>query len=102
MARANCWEFKGCGRQPGGSKAGMLGVCPATTTVALDGSNGGRNGGRACWVIAGTLCGGVVQGTFAAKMANCLSCEFYGLVTSEQGPDHQTTREMLDRVRRAT
>jgi hypothetical protein len=31
------------------------------------------------------LCGGVVQGTFAAKVANCLKCEFYRAVQGEEG-----------------
>ncbi|MGO8782449.1 MAG: hypothetical protein ACLPRH_12610 [Syntrophobacteraceae bacterium] len=32
--------------------------------------------------MAGTLCGGKVQGSFAMKLANCMKCEFY------QGPDY--------------
>jgi len=24
----NCWEFKKCGREPGGEKASELGICP--------------------------------------------------------------------------
>jgi len=28
--KLNCWEFKKCGRQPGGPKVAELGVCPAT------------------------------------------------------------------------
>ncbi|MDH3390750.1 MAG: hypothetical protein OEL85_03000 [Desulfobulbaceae bacterium] len=27
--------------------------------------------------VAGTLCGGEVQGTFALKLGNCQKCEFY-------------------------
>ena len=30
-----------------------------------------------CWLIAGTLCGGMVQGVFAKKFGNCVSCEVY-------------------------
>lgn len=33
--------------------------------------------GRDCWAIAGTLCGGVVQGTEAEKTGNCRNCDFY-------------------------
>jgi hypothetical protein len=62
----NCWEFKKCGREEGGAKAVLLGVCPAYPDF-----------GDICARIAGTLCGGVVQGTFAAKVANCMRCEFY-------------------------
>jgi hypothetical protein len=85
MAKKNCWEFKQCGREPGGAKAAELGVCAAAVDTRVDGIHGGSNGGRACWALAGTLCGGVVQGTFAAKVANCLKCEFYSLVQREEG-----------------
>jgi hypothetical protein len=62
----NCWEFKKCGREKGGSNEKTLGICPAYPDQ-----------GRQCARVAGTLCGGVVQGTFASKLANCLKCEFY-------------------------
>jgi len=81
----NCWEFKKCGRQPGGARAAELGVCAASTEAKANGLNGGRNGGRICWALAGTLCGGKVQGTYAHKLANCLECEFYRLVHAAQG-----------------
>ncbi|GBD98556.1 hypothetical protein BMS3Abin07_00576 [bacterium BMS3Abin07] len=56
--KRNCWEFKGCGREPGGKNAEGLGVCPAATYERLDGIHRGKNGGRVCWIIAGTMCGG--------------------------------------------
>jgi len=87
MSRLNCWEVKKCGRGPGGAKVEHLGRCPASTEKRLHGSNGGTMGGRACWMIAGTLCGGEVQGTFAMKMANCNHCEFYNCVRQEEGRD---------------
>ena len=62
----NCWEFKKCGREKGGAKAAELGVCPAYPDK-----------GNHCARIAGTFCGGIVQGTFAMKLANCMKCEFY-------------------------
>ena len=62
----NCWEFKKCGREAGGLKANELGVCPAFP-----------NSGSKCARVVGTLCGGVVQGTFASKLSNCMKCEFY-------------------------
>ena len=77
MTRLNCWEFKKCGREPGGIKAVELGVCPASTEMRLNGVNNGKNAGRTCWAIAGTLCGGKVQGTFALKLGNCMNCQFY-------------------------
>ena len=72
----NCWEFKKCGREPGGAKAEELGVCQAAIESRVDEVNRGKNGGRSCWAVTGTLCGGEVQGTFAAKLGNCLMCDF--------------------------
>ena len=62
----NCWEFKKCGREKGGAKASLLGVCPAYP-----------DHGKHCARICGTLCGGLVQGSFALKLASCMKCEFY-------------------------
>ncbi len=63
----NCWESKKCGREAGGPKSAELGICPAFT----------RKAGLACWMVAGTFCGGEVQGTFADKQHNCMTCDFY-------------------------
>lgn len=84
MSKKNCWEYMCCGREPGGAKAEALGVCPASTERRADGANSGQNGGRACWVIAGTLCGGEVKGTFATEFEDCLNCDFFKLVCKEE------------------
>jgi len=84
--KMNCWEFKKCGRQPGGHKVAGLGVCPATMFTDLDGAHGGKNAGRACWAIAGSLCGGKIQGTYAQKLHNCWRCEFMNKVKQEEEP----------------
>jgi hypothetical protein len=65
----NCWEFKNCARESGGDKVRELGVCPAYTEGA----------GEACWFIAGTLCDGTVQGSFAEKLGTCVNCDFFQL-----------------------
>lgn len=83
--RVNCWEFQGCGREPGGTHVDELGVCEAAVESRLDGENGGRNAGRACWVISGTLCNGVVCGSFDEKYPHCRKCVFFELVQEEQG-----------------
>ncbi|OFV90963.1 MAG: hypothetical protein A3J75_03060 [Acidobacteria bacterium RBG_16_68_9] len=85
--KKNCWEVMGCGRELGGAKAGALGVCPAATDRSADGLNEGSNGGRICWAITGTFCGGKVQGTFAEKELSCLDCRFFKEVKKEQGGD---------------
>jgi len=63
----NCWEMKSCGRQAGGIKVAQLGECVASKLKL----------GRSCWAIAGTLCGGIVQGTVAQKEKNCMGCDVY-------------------------
>ena len=81
----NCWEFKKCGREAGGSKALELGVCPAYTFTPANGFCGGKNAGRGCAYVAGTFCGGVVQGNASAKEKNCAECEFYRILKKEHG-----------------
>jgi hypothetical protein len=82
--KKNCWEEKKCGREPNGSKVKEFGVCPATSLKVINGVNGGINGGRACWAIAGTLCGGKIQGSFALKLTNCMNCQFFKDVFIEE------------------
>lgn len=77
MGLLNCWNWKNCGRYPGGPKAEELGVCPAATDARSNGFLGGRNAGRSCIFVKGTLCGGSVQGTFEEKKLNCMSCDYY-------------------------
>ena len=69
--KLNCWEVKKCGRESGGAKSLELGICPSAIEKKLDGTHGGSNAGRACWVVAGTICSGVVEGTFANKYKDC-------------------------------
>ena len=87
QSKLNCWEFKKCGRQPQGHNVNILGLCPATVESRLDGMHDGVNAGRSCWVVAGTFCGGVEQGTFAKQYDNCKQCDFYKKVHEEQYPN---------------
>ena len=98
MGKQNCWEFKNCGRQPGGAKVAELGVCIAATETRTNGINSGKNGGRACWAISGTLCGGKVQGTHAEKVGNCLKCEFYQIVRKEEGVAFVNSQTIMEKV----
>lgn len=84
MAKVNCWEFMKCGREPGGANVEEFGVCPAAVDSRYDGIQGGKNAGRVCWVVVGTMCGGEVEGTFAKKYNDCKKCDFYRKVTSEE------------------
>jgi hypothetical protein len=85
MMSKNCWQFKNCGREPGGVKTAELGICSATIYEQYNGKNNGKNAGRYCWKVAGTLCGGKVQGTYAQKLMNCVACDFYKAVRQEEG-----------------
>ena len=98
MALQNCWEFKKCGREQGGANVASLGVCPAAEETRVNGINRGMNGGRACWAISGTLCGGKVQGSFASKLGNCSKCEFYQAVANEEGANHESAKAILARI----
>ena len=96
----NCWEFKKCGREPNGKNSIELGVCPASTETRVNGVHGGKNGGRCCWVVAGTLCGGKVQGGFGNKSINCLSCDFFKNTWKEQqGKGYKRTSELLKMIK---
>ncbi|MBF0341224.1 MAG: hypothetical protein HQL95_09735 [Magnetococcales bacterium] len=77
----NCWEKNQCGREPGGSKEGKLGTCPVATFALADGFLGGKNGGRACIFIVGSL---APAGRFntCESLANrsdrdCFQCAFF-------------------------
>ena len=70
-----CWRVLGCGREVGGALVDELGVCPTAE----------ENMGHSCWVVAGTLCGGAVQGFFAQKPESCLTCEVFQLYHRTNG-----------------
>jgi hypothetical protein len=81
MSRENCWEHMACGREPGGSRADLLGVCPAAIHGELDGINHGTAAGRLCWAVENTLCpaGG------EDKLEICHRCPFYQCVRQQEG-----------------
>ncbi len=90
--KQNCWEFKKCGRQPMGTRVSELGVCPAASDASSNETNGGKNGGRICWAVTGTFCGGEVQGTFAQKQLSCMTCDFFKLVKEEESKQFKILR----------
>ena len=77
--------MKKCGREPGGVKTAEYGVCPAAEHTDSNGINSGKNGGRICWAVAGTFCGGKVQGSFAQKQVSCMACEVFKQIKREEG-----------------
>ena len=90
MGKQNCWEFKKCGCEPGGSKAAELGEpCTAATDAAADGTNSGDKGGRYCWKIFRSYENGTKCGIWAKKILKCLSCEFYKKVKEEAADSYK-------------
>jgi hypothetical protein len=85
----NCWDFKSCGRGPGGSRVDEFGVCPAATDTGRNGINGGEKAGRHCWWVAGTLCEDEPQGPWASKLKDCVACDFFRHVREEEGDNFQ-------------
>ena len=81
----NCWEIKNCGREKRGSKVSEFGECVASKEGL----------GHSCWAIAGTLCGGEVQGTFAQKEHNCMQCDVYKLYHRQFGSEGQRIAKEL-------
>lgn len=93
--RMNCWEYHGCGAELGGVNISEDGPCPASTEVRLDKVHGGKNGGRACWVVAGNHCAGRPCGTFAKTFSTCYECDFYHGVHTREWPDFMFARTLL-------
>lgn len=67
----------------------------------MHGVHGGINAGRSCWVVAGTLCNGEVQGSFARKYASCIECSFYRLVKAEEYPGFILSAHLLAEYKKA-
>ena len=93
--KLNCWDVMRCGHRPDNGKKKPRDQCPACNEFLLNGIHGGKNGGRACWAINGTTCGGKRQRRFEKKQDMCLSCPFYGQVMREEGPDHLLKMDFL-------
>ena len=85
MKKLNCWEFRNCGREPGGKNAIEFGICPCAKKSDYTGVNGGKYSGRFCWAVAGTYCKGEIQGSFAKKFKDCVNCNFLKYVQEEEG-----------------
>ncbi len=83
MRKKNCWEHMKCGRHPGGQASGA-GVCSVSVHEELNGMHGGKNAGRACWVIDDSLCPDEMRKSSTMKFAGCWKCDFYHLVRDEE------------------
>jgi hypothetical protein len=98
--KKNCWEFKECGREPGGRNVAALGVCAAATEERADGIHQGDNGGRACWAVTGSLCKIENSGITAREFSDCQQCTFYEMVRREEHPGFKVMTIVLNDIRK--
>ena len=99
----NCWDFRKCGREPGGERAQEHGVCPTALFEAADGYLGGRMGGKACAFLIGTFCCNLVPGTEPGRLKDCPACDFFNHLKDRHGrefsiPAFLAYRGMKDRT----
>jgi len=85
MNRHNCWEFMKCGREAGGEKVDVSGLCPVAAKTSADGLNGGVNAGRICWVVANNGAKAEVKCSGGHCEDSCYTCEFRSKVKAEEG-----------------
>lgn len=94
--RLNCWDFQGCEHGAGGNGGRPEGqCCRAFREEILDGVNGGLNGGRACWAVAGSLA--VDLGACTCR-GPCVRCRFRKTVFQEEAGDFLDTFTILEKL----
>ncbi|WP_446007747.1 two-CW domain-containing protein [Candidatus Electrothrix sp.] len=100
QAKINCWEFKQCGKEPGGKNAAE-GVCPVAVEQGADGVHSGMNAGRCCWVIPNNLChDDMPQKNIREQNTLCLQCDFYHMVRTDEIPAFKVTGVVLSEIKR--
>ena len=80
--KLNCWQFKNCGREPGGILAKIHGECLVARTMKFDGLNDGIGAGRACWMVHNSVCRQAMN--LSGPVDPCHTCDFYKRVVFEQ------------------
>ena len=100
--KTTCWEFKQCGREPGGENVKKLGVCPVAVEMRADSIHHGKNGGRCCWVVAGSLRKLENPGKDAREFDTCQQCSFYKKVKEEEHPHFKVVTIVLNEVKSRT
>jgi hypothetical protein len=76
----NCWQFKKCGREPGGRNISKYGVCSVPLDIVADGINNGENGGRTCWTLREAACQKIMLACSVNEIRECIQCDFYDLI----------------------
>ena len=80
----NCWEFKECGREPGGENAQELGVCRASIEDKFNNINLGVNAGRYCWKIKLSEDNHNSSDKTLSTIVDCIECDFLIKVKTEE------------------
>lgn len=93
--KRNCWDFCGCGKQGDGNHGEEPGICPAFLETKLNGIHGGKNGGRACWMVAGTKCGSRIKRIFVPKFIVCKICDFRKTVIHEESQNFVVSDDFM-------
>lgn len=86
--KLNCWQVKGCGHEPRGTKADKEGICPVPQNTQFTGVNGGIGSGRFCWTEKTTICAPDAD----EKFQQCLHCSFFTRVQREEGQGFVASR----------
>jgi hypothetical protein len=94
--KINCWDFKRCNRNMENKRVKELISCPVFTETRLNGINGGKNGGRSCWLIPGTLCGRRIQRSLISKSLTCKLCDFKSFVLREENSNCVVSDKFLN------
>jgi len=80
----NCWEFKNCGREPGGENSQKLGICRASVESKFNGINHGNNAGRYCWKVKISEENSNVADKTLSSIMTCIECDFFIKVKEEE------------------
>ena len=84
-----------CGYGPGEELAEEFGVCPVASITSLDGTHGGMNAGRCCWMIKGTHCFNETQGSVIGKIEICKECEVYRQIKIQESQNFKDFEDLI-------
>ena len=82
--KLNCWEFKKCGREPGGRNLALFGPCSVPAATGFNNINNGKNGGRSCWIIRESACEKIMRRCCVQEIRECRQCNFYRFVNEPE------------------
>ena len=84
MTKKNCWEIKKCNFGSQKSKTNTATACLVKSSAEFNNTNGGVNGGRICWAVAGTFSSRPPCGEFVHEQVTCMECEVFKQIEKEE------------------